>query len=51
MGLYYQYVDERIVLVTVYVDNMLILGTPSDIDKNITGLRERFVLKDLGRVS
>ena len=51
VGLYYQYVDQRIVLVTVYVDDMLIIGTPSDIDNIIAGLRERFVLKDLGRVS
>ena len=49
--LYYQYVDEWIVLVAVYDDDMLIIGTPSDIDNTIAGLRERFVLKDLGRVS
>ena len=35
----------------MYVDDMLITGTPSDIDKSIAGLRKPFVLKDLGRVS
>ena len=31
---------ERIVLVTVYVDDMLITGTPSDIDERFTGCCE-----------
>ena len=51
MELYDQYVYERIVLVTVYVDDMLITGTPSDIDKTIAVLRKPFELKDLRRVS
>ena len=51
VGLYSQYVTERIILVTVYVDDMLIIGTPSDIGNTIADLRKRFVLKDLGRVS
>ena len=40
VGLYYQYVDQRIVLVTVYVDDMLIIGAQRDIDKTIAGLRK-----------
>ena len=49
--LYYQYVNERIIFVTVYIDDMLIIGTTSDIDNTIADLRTRFVLNNLGRVS
>ena len=41
VGLYYKYVDERIVLVTVYVDDMLIIGKPSDIDQVILNKDQR----------
>ena len=43
VGLYRKYVDGRIVLVTVYVIDMLIIGAPSDIDQVISEIRERFV--------
>ena len=36
------------ILVTVYVGDMLIIGTPSDIDQITEDLRKRFVLKALG---
>ncbi|KAE9331793.1 hypothetical protein PF008_g15251 [Phytophthora fragariae] len=50
VGLYVRYIDGRIVLVTVYVDDMMVIGKPHDIDSVIEELRQKFVMKDLGRV-
>ncbi|KAE9298600.1 hypothetical protein PF001_g15852 [Phytophthora fragariae] len=50
VGLYVRYIYGRIVLVTVYVDDMMVIGKPHDIDSVIEELRQRFVMKDLGRV-
>jgi hypothetical protein len=50
VGLYVKYIDGRIVLVTVYVDDMVIVGKTSDIDAVIEALRLKFTMKDLGRV-
>jgi len=43
------YIDGRVVLVTVYVDDMMVIGKPHDID-GVIELRQKFVMKDLGRV-
>ncbi|KAE8965239.1 hypothetical protein PR001_g28792 [Phytophthora rubi] len=50
VGLYYKQVNGRILLVAVYVDDMLIIGQTSDIDKLIADLQAEFSTKDLGRV-
>ncbi|KAE8892545.1 hypothetical protein PF005_g6984 [Phytophthora fragariae] len=50
VGLYVRYIDGRIVLVTVYVDDMMVIGKPHDIDSVIEEFRQKFVMKDLGRV-
>jgi hypothetical protein len=50
VGLYVRYIDGRVVLVTVYVDDMMVIGKPHDIDGVIEELRQKFVMKDLGRV-
>ncbi|KAE8875946.1 hypothetical protein PF003_g39908 [Phytophthora fragariae] len=50
VGLYYKQVNGRILLVAVYVDDMLIIGQTSDIDKLIADLQAEFSIKDLGRV-
>ncbi|POM65706.1 Polyprotein [Phytophthora palmivora] len=50
VGLYVKYIDGSIVLVTVYVDDMMVIGKPGDIDAVIDELRKNFVMKDLGRV-
>ncbi|KAE9289052.1 hypothetical protein PR003_g25654 [Phytophthora rubi] len=50
VGLYVKYVDGRIVIVTVYVDDMMIVGKTKDIDAVIEALRLKFTMKDLGRV-
>ena len=50
MGLYSRYVEGPIVLVTVYVDDMPILGTSSSIDVVVDNLRACCASKDIGRV-
>jgi hypothetical protein len=45
-----KYDDGRIVLATVYVDDMVIMGKTSDIDAVVEALRLKFTMKDLGRV-
>ena len=35
----------------MYVNDILIIGTPSKIDQVISEIREHFVLKDMGRVT
>ncbi|POM59071.1 putative transposable element [Phytophthora palmivora] len=48
--LYVKYIDGRIVLVTVYVDDTMVIGKPGNIDAVIEELRQTFVMMDLGRV-
>ncbi|KAJ8558701.1 hypothetical protein ON010_g8751 [Phytophthora cinnamomi] len=50
VGLYYKYIDGRITLITVYVDDIIIVGKPHDIDQVIADLMVEYSLKDLGRV-
>ncbi|POM70483.1 Hypothetical protein PHPALM_13066 [Phytophthora palmivora] len=50
VGLYVKHIDGRIIMVTVYVDDMMVVGMLSDIDSVIEDLRLKFVMKDLGRV-
>ncbi|KAF4040245.1 Reverse transcriptase (RNA-dependent DNA polymerase) [Phytophthora infestans] len=50
VGLYGKYVDGNIIMVTVYVDEMMIVGKTKDIDRVVSELRLKFVLKYLGRV-
>ena len=51
VGLYFKYGEGQVVLVTVYVDDMMIIGNPRDIDIVVANLCARFPLKDLGRMS
>ena len=51
VGLYYKCVEWRIVLTTVFVDDIMIIGNPGSIDAMIANLRTCFALADLGRVS
>ncbi|POM69814.1 Uncharacterized protein PHPALM_13866 [Phytophthora palmivora] len=50
VGLYYKWIEDRIVIITVYVDDKMIIGTREDIDQVKKMLRARFSIKDLGRV-
>ncbi|GMF32442.1 unnamed protein product [Phytophthora fragariaefolia] len=50
VGLYVRYTDGRLVLVTVYVNDMMVIGNPCDIDTVIEELRQKFEMKDLGCV-
>ncbi|POM60075.1 Uncharacterized protein PHPALM_31113 [Phytophthora palmivora] len=49
VGLYYKWIEDRIVMITVYVDDIMIFGTREDIGQKKM-LRARFSIKDLGRV-
>ncbi|KAE9306464.1 hypothetical protein PF008_g21467 [Phytophthora fragariae] len=46
VGLYVKYVDGRIVIVTVYVDDMMIVSKTKDIDAVMEALRLKFTMKD-----
>jgi hypothetical protein len=50
VGLYVKHIDGRIVQVTVYVDDMVIVGKTSDINAVVEALQRKFTMKDLGRV-
>jgi hypothetical protein len=49
-GVYVRTVGENKVFVTVYVDDLLIVGTESDIEMVLGELRSEFKIKDLGNV-
>ena len=43
--LLYKKTDKGIVLIGLYVDDLLIIGDPNDIDKTIAGLKKHFSVK------
>lgn len=49
-GIYWKRGDNNIIYVTVYVDDLVIVGDTADIDKVVKDLGAKFKLKDLGRV-
>lgn len=49
-GVYVRTVGENKIFVTVYVDDLLIVGTESDIEMVLAELRSKFKIKDLGNV-
>ena len=49
-GVYARTVGENKVYITVYVDNLLILGTEFDVEMGLAKLRSKFKIKDLGPV-
>ena len=49
-GVYARTVGENKVYITVYVDNLLILGTGFNINMVLVKLRSKFKSKDLGTV-
>ncbi|CAI5728216.1 unnamed protein product [Peronospora farinosa] len=49
-GVYVRTVGENKVYITVYVDDLLIVGTESDIEMVLVQLRSKFKIKDLGPV-
>ena len=49
-GVYARTVGENKVYITVYVDNLLILGTEFDVEMGLAKLRSKFKIKDVGPV-
>ncbi|KAE9347966.1 hypothetical protein PR003_g6652 [Phytophthora rubi] len=49
-GVYWRRRADRVVFLTVYVDDIILAGVPADIDEVVAQLAARFKLKDLGRV-
>ncbi|KAF4038990.1 Reverse transcriptase (RNA-dependent DNA polymerase) [Phytophthora infestans] len=50
VGLYFKKVDGKLVLVTVYVDDVMIIGAQEVIDLVKKELLSKFAINDLGRV-
>jgi hypothetical protein len=50
-GLFYKYVEQRILIIMVWVDDLSIVGTRNDIDEFKRFISAKYTMKDLGPIS